>query len=848
MTRFRLPTRFGAWLVMLTVLLSLMPFCLPTEAADEAPEFYYEPLLLRADDYTEVLTGFNLFADNPDALPLQLSYAIYKSTDTENAVEIPSGWVSVTQGTPSEEGDDAAPARPAFTLDFHKPADIAVEGSDYLTVPEFLRPVRVSGTEIYTLAPGYHVAFRLLGGTPDENGVYPLDKTIAYRSAAPIPTFDLERPAKLIVQFEQKEGAHGRLQISTLNSEAFRALHRALTEDRDSFLAEYGLSDAVLYIQYDHTRMDVASGYDAEADDDINEVWSPETLTPFVLTDLHTSGASYDMLSYSFDDEAFRNYFPKNTFTEQEYTAPDADPDADPTSLFVIDTETTTLSTRVRYVLALTAQDGTVYYTKSAFTDPFYCGASNSLVHDPNTLDAPTLSDPSFAVADDGTTTLTFQVTSNTSVRDAAFWCTAFGKAALTQMLEISINGSAFTPYTGEFLSSPVPADGGEMSVVLSGEMLNEYAYIRVQLRYVLEELSLNSPWSAALAFDKKPEIIVTAPTDENTLPLHTDTTDGTGDLQYVCPICKICPAPYGVCLFLWIGAVVLVVLLVVLIIALIPKKQKCPRCDSDCHPQDTVCPTCGYRFVSTLPEIRDTTGDITIAKRTEIEMQAEEDAFFAMGAAPKKAPAEKTPPIAEKTVSVPPVRAEAEPTVSEIKRTEPKPDAAFLLELKRKMSAVKRGEKIAFTPEEIAYIKILKERAAAPKAEAPEAKTEIPAAKAEIPAVKAEARSVKAEIPAVKAEIPAADDDTREMPLVVPKPAAPKTDEDSREAQIARLRALRAKQLAEESAESEFAPPAQNPPLRRVEKPAKQIKCPACAVPNPETSGQCYICGTRLK
>ena len=53
-------------------------------------------------------------------------------------------------------------------------------------------------------------------------------------------------------------------------------------------------------------------------------------------------------------------------------------------------------------------------------------------------------------------------------------------------------------------------------------------------------------------------------------------------------------------------------------------------------------------------------------------------------------------------------------------------------------------------------------------------------------------------------------------------------------------------KQLSEEDAASIEAKPAEQP--RRVEKPVKQIKCPACAVPNPETSGQCYICGTRLK
>ena len=113
------------------------------------------------------------------------------------------------------------------------------------------------------------------------------------------------------------------------------------------------------------------------------------------------------------------------------------------------------------------------------------------------------------------------------------------------------------------------------------------------------------------------------------------------------------------------------------------------------------------------------------------------------------------------------------------------------------------------------------------------------------------------AAMPAAQPAEPAPASDTREIPVV--KPAAPAGE--TREEQIARLRALRAKQLSAEDAaavntaaetaaakqqKAETQAPAEQ--LRRVEKPAKQIKCPACAVPNPETSGQCYICGTRLK
>ena len=168
----------------------------------------------------------------------------------------------------------------------------------------------------------------------------------------------------------------------------------------------------------------------------------------------------------------------------------------------------------------------------------------------------------------------------------------------------------------------------------------------------------------------------------------------------------------------------------------------------------------------------------------------------------------------------------ESTPKAAPAAPTAEAPDAAFLAELKRKMAAVKAGQKESFTPEEIAYIKALKDKAAAAKPDVPK--------------------------PTAQTAAPAAKPQVRETPAVTPDaPMAAPAQDESREAQIARLRALRAKQLtAEETASAATPKQDEKAPeqLRRVEKPTKQIKCPACAVPNPETNGQCYICGTRLK
>ncbi len=829
----RLSARAGALLMLLAMLLALFPIAV---SAEEASAASIEPMLLRADDYTEAVTGFHLFADNPENLPLQISYAIYKASDTSAPVSISNDWVAITAIEPAADDADAAQtARPVFAVDFHKPADINVEDPQYIESPECLRAVTVSGSPVYTLAPGYIAAFRIVGGTAGEDGAYPLDHTLTWQSELPVVTFELDRPAKIITQLTQDEGEHGKLDINVLNSDSVRYLYKQLAaeEYKNAFLSEYGLSDAQLYIQYDQTRMDIPSSYDAEADDSITEVWSPETLES-IIKEVDLSLGFNASHIHTFDEEAFRAFFPEGTFTEK--TVDDGDDATEDPTVWVIDTESVSLSIRARYVLALTAPDGTVYYIKSAFSDPFYCGASNSLVSDPTVLEAPVLSDPLFETQEDGSVILSYLVQTNTSVRDTAFWCITYDHDNVGYEIEISVNGSEWVAFSSGMEGSLLLYEDIGFTLPVSGELLSEYAYIRIRMRYTVPDIPLQSEWSAPLAFDIKPAETVTAPESEVTLPLYTESTAGEGELKYVCPICGFCPAPYGVCLFLWLGAALLIVLLIVLIIALIPKKKYCPRCSAACKPQDKSCTTCGYRFVGNMPEIEDTTGEITLPKeKTQADLQQEEDFFDnALRDGEKKPPRVTAVHVdIDEPVRTPEPLAEA-PLTKEQTPAEPapiapapaaKPDAAFVSELKRKMAAVKAGQKVSFTPEEIAYIKVLKEKAAAKNT---------PAA---TPAVQEQPQTQ------TPAPIPAQES----APTVTETPV----QEESREAQIARLRALRAKQLStEDTAKVESSTPAEpkDEMPRRVEKPAKQIKCPACAVPNPETNGQCYICGTRLK
>ena len=104
MIKTRLSTRLGAVLMLLAMLLTLFPIAV---SAEDAPTASVEPMLLRADDYSEAVTGFHLFADNPENLPLQISYAIYKATDTTTPVTVPDGWVTITAMEQTTDADAA---------------------------------------------------------------------------------------------------------------------------------------------------------------------------------------------------------------------------------------------------------------------------------------------------------------------------------------------------------------------------------------------------------------------------------------------------------------------------------------------------------------------------------------------------------------------------------------------------------------------------------------------------------------------------------------------------------------------------------------------------------------------
>jgi len=841
-TRTRISRTTSLLISAVMLLTSVFSFSLTASADTDTPHTCtVEPAVLYADDYSECITGLYLYVDNPDNLALSLECAVYFGDDRTTPISGYDDWLHITAIESAEstgDSSDEASTRPAFVVDFRNPQNPDIFSADVAPTTPFLRAVTISDEVLYALSPSYSVVLHVTGGEADADGVYPLDLTTEYTYDADFVTFDLERPQKLISRLVQEEGRDGVLYTYCYLPESIRTILSYLKgEERSSFLSANGLSDAVFFMQYDFTTANVPTTYDPETES-YTEIWGgEETLHPL-------SDSTLFLGEFTFASEQFRSMFAEGTFLEvvPENTG-DASAASDP--YYVIDAEDTTITTRMRFVLKLTCTDGSVRYCTSSFTDPFSCGASNSLVSEPSVITAPTLSTPTFEVAENGDTTLFFNAKNDHSVLETALWLLANNKNEISTEFDISINGGEWSPLTPTFAKEGDPLLGGEYALVLSDQKLNEYTYIRLRMRYVAEDIPLQSDFSDPVAFEKHPEDTVTEPIIVNTLPIYSDTTGQTGEVPFVCSVCGFCPAPYGVCLFLWIGAALLIVLLVVLVIALIPKKMPCPGCGHPNKRTDHVCVACGYRFVGNMPEID--TGEVFVpAEKQDPSFFEREHADMRTQAAVQNQNETAPDPMPEATPSVPmesqtEIKAEAPvvqskpkkeeekpvaaPAVTEAAKAAPtaqKPDAAFLAELKKKMTAMKAGEKPTFTAAEIAYIKALKEKQAKKAASAAE--------KPQTEAVQNIAQKPQS------ASVPA--DRTASAGEAVPESEKKeKTDIRFSADQIARLRALRAKQLEEEKRK-------ENEDTKEI----KQIKCPACAVFNPETNESCYICRTPLK
>ncbi len=918
--------RCGAWLlVMLLLCFHCAVLSVSADDTSGQPGVRTEAISTKNDDCVRTVTGYLVYCEDDALVPTGLDVKIGPLGEEKTDISA-DPWVTITPlkapEAETEETDAQVPdstPQPAFFVDFHRPEDAAA-------IPAYLYETTVAGETIIALSPFYEIGFAVITA---DNADAERPLTMGDAQAMGGYTFLPDRPQKLISRLTLDRPSQpledstatvftpsqsGILSVYCYAPDAIRSLLQRIENDHAALCAQYGYEDISLAIRY------TFSANETTAD-------APSVTVPM---NAQMAGGVITQ-TFSFDDDAFRACFPADTFKTYEKEAEEG---AEAVTIYDIDETAVTLSVRASFVV-LTKQstgetDGTpvLLETPSMDTDASNTGAVNSLVADPTAIDAPELT---ISAYDEAAQQLTAHIDASSAIREAAVWAAYQDILDSVQyQLEISVNGeewhsAAATPAVGTSLIT-----GGDYTVDLTGEAMTEYAYIRLRARvYTMENAAVPavvaSDWSDSIAYDMRPTDVVTAPPATETLPMYTETTAADDNAKTVCRLCGICPAPYGLCLFLWIGCALLAIVLIVLVVVLIPKRRSCPRCGARCSYKEPSCPDCGYRFVGSIPDIEDfeEMQQPSVMQPKQVPDDAEtlkpDDVFFEGDPAalppdpnemtikdifgaptPRKKPEAQTPPpipvqtpapaqpqearasstampqtppeapqkIQAETAPISPARVTPQPA-KESKEAPvvqpaaqkpaaatrpivlPQVSAAFLAELKRKMAAAKAGTPQTFTPAEIAYIKALREKAAANKQSGTPKQT-VPQPAKETQTEQPHTEQQKHRTETVQTARPA------QTQPAVPGRFTPE--------QLERLRALRAEQMPiveaeqaqtrakeKEAAEQASAAPKQesgpdSASIKRVPKPPKTIKCPTCAVPNPETNERCYICGHIIK
>lgn len=255
-------------------------------------------------------------------------------------------------------------------------------------------------------------------------------------------------------------------------------------------------------------------------------------------------------------------------------------------------------SARARF--AVTQNDVTVY---SAWSDPFTSGAVNTELSDVTQLPSPVVSDAQM-IGDDETQErqLTFTLAIDDEIRRGDVYCRRNGAAAILGTAVLSVNGEQTTFIINQD-GSPLASTRYTLQVPVGVIPANAFLSLQV---YLSDGDTLRSDPSALTSLKIQP---ADAPQVDIDGVVMTDEDDvvmaGENDTQgEKCSVCGICPAPFGICLFVAAGVIVGLILIISVLTHLrrLLQRKECPRCHKKCKQQEKQCPVCHYRFTTIMP------------------------------------------------------------------------------------------------------------------------------------------------------------------------------------------------------------------------------------------------------
>ena len=161
-----------------------------------------------------------------------------------------------------------------------------------------------------------------------------------------------------------------------------------------------------------------------------------------------------------------------------------------------------------------------------------------------------------------------------------------------------------------------------KITVPLPQGTLQDYSFAQLRMYYTVTLPDRTSqptdPSQTIFAKAQAHEDVTTAPQEQVESATEAEVT--VASKYGACPICGHCSQPLGICIFIWLGAVLViaVIAMIAILIRFLAQKKSCPRCGKGCRKNARVCEKCGFRFTANLPLIEE--GDRKRGKRKKGE------------------------------------------------------------------------------------------------------------------------------------------------------------------------------------------------------------------------------------
>ena len=227
----------------------------------------------------------------------------------------------------------------------------------------------------------------------------------------------------------------------------------------------------------------------------------------------------------------------------------------------------------------------------------------------PSSFSAPSISDAELSIEDQS---ISFFLSVPPEIRTytALLSIREDGEAgAILPHFEYSVNSA-------EFAEAELPENAGllvseKITVPLPQGTLQDYSFAQLRMYYTVTLPDGTSqptdPSQTIFAKAQAHEDVTTAPQEQ--VESATEQENATVASKYgTCPICGHCSQPLGICIFIWLGAVLViaVIAMIAILIRFLAQKKSCPRCGKGCRKNARVCEKCGFRFTANLPLIEE--------------------------------------------------------------------------------------------------------------------------------------------------------------------------------------------------------------------------------------------------